>query len=160
MAVTRRPGDFYSLLVLFHTSYSLTTTLLKINCNITFPYLLPQSNVPSINIFTNKISYKFIILLELCARLPKYWSLSFFFLTKQVFPFTVLGTRSDPVPGWIDNYNGATGVVVGVGLGIIRTLHINEKTLGDMVPCDMAVSALVAAAWHIQERRRCHSEHC
>jgi len=48
---------------------------------------------------------------------------------------------------------------VGVGLGIIRTLHINEKALGDMVPCDMAVSALVAAAWHIQERRRCHSEH-
>jgi len=50
--------------------------------------------------------------------------------------------------------------VVGVGLGKIRTLHINVKALGDMVPCDMAVSALVAAAWHIQERRSCHSEHC
>jgi len=69
-------------------------------------------------------------------------------------PSIILCTRSDPVPGWIDNHYGATGIVVGVGLGIIRTLHINEKTLGDMVPCDMAVSALVAAAWHIQERRR------
>jgi len=48
--------------------------------------------------------------------------------------------------------------VVGVGLGIIRTLHINADTVGDMVPCDMAVSALVAAAWHIQERRRCKIE--
>lgn len=50
--------------------------------------------------------------------------------------------------------------MVGVGLGIIRTLHINENTVGDMVPCDMAVSALVAAAWHIQERRRCKTENC
>jgi hypothetical protein len=50
-------------------------------------------------------------------------------------------------------------MVVGVGLGIIRTLHINEKIVGDMVPCDMAVSALVAAAWHIQERRRYKTEH-
>jgi hypothetical protein len=84
---------------------------------------------------------------------------SFHFLTKSNFPFSVLCTRSDPVPGWIDNHYGATGVVVGVGLGIIRTLHINAKTIGDMVPCDMAVSALVAAAWHIQERRRYKTEH-
>jgi len=73
-------------------------------------------------------------------------------------PSIILCTKSEPVPGWIDNHYGATGVVVGVGLGIIRTLHINEKTVGDMVPCDMAVSGLVAAAWHIQERRRCGIE--
>jgi len=74
MTVTRRPGNFFFLLVLFHTAYSLTTNLLKISCNITFPYLFPQSNVPFINtsIFTNEISYKFIILLELCARFSKY----------------------------------------------------------------------------------------
>jgi hypothetical protein len=50
-------------------------------------------------------------------------------------------------------------MVVGVGLGIIRTLHINGDTIGDMVPCDMVISGLLAAAWHIQERRRCKTEH-
>ena len=68
-------------------------------------------------------------------------------------------TRSDPVPGWTDNHYGATGFLVGICLGIIRTMHVNLETVGDMVPCDMAVSALLATAWHIQERRRCETEY-
>jgi hypothetical protein len=68
--------------------------------------------------------------------------------------FPVLSTRSDPVSGWIDNLYGPTGAVVAVGLGMIRTMHIKEKFVGDMIPCDMAVSALVASAWHAEERRR------
>lgn len=58
------------------------------------------------------------------------------------------------MPGWIDNLYGPTGAVVAVGLGMVRTMHINGKFVGDMVPCDMAVSALVASAWDIQQRRR------
>jgi len=49
--------------------YSLTTYLLKISYNILFPYLFPKSKIPFKTISTNKSSYDFIILLELCARL-------------------------------------------------------------------------------------------
>lgn len=73
-------------------------------------------------------------------------------------PSIILCTRSEPVPGWIDNLYGPTGAVVGVGLGMIRTMHINGKFVGDMIPCDMAVSALVASAWDVQQRRRSDNE--
>lgn len=31
--------------------------------------------------------------------------------------FTVVSSMEEPVPGWIDNYNGPTGIVVAVGTG-------------------------------------------
>ncbi|XP_021923841.1 fatty acyl-CoA reductase wat-like isoform X2 [Zootermopsis nevadensis] len=69
-------------------------------------------------------------------------------------PSIILCTRSEPVPGWIDNLYGPTGAVACVGLGMIRTMHFKGKMVGDMVPCDMAVNALVTSAWHIHEQRR------
>jgi hypothetical protein len=81
MTETRRPDDFISALVLFHNAYSLTTILLKVSYNIAFPYLFPQSGVPFINIFAKEITYKFIILLELCCQTLEILD-SFVYITK------------------------------------------------------------------------------
>ncbi|XP_021936348.1 fatty acyl-CoA reductase wat-like [Zootermopsis nevadensis] len=69
-------------------------------------------------------------------------------------PSIVYCTRRETLPGWTDNLYGPTGIVVGVVLGWIRTIYSNGKLVGDIVPCDMAVNALVTSAWHIHEQRR------
>lgn len=59
----------------------------------------------------------------------------------------MVATKNEPFPGWIDNLYGATGVVVATMTGIMRTLHCDPKKLADVVPADMVVNALIAAAW-------------
>ncbi|XP_069691444.1 fatty acyl-CoA reductase wat-like [Periplaneta americana] len=80
-------------------------------------------------------------------------------LTVGIFrPSIIVCTKNDPVSGWIDNLYGPTGAVVGVGVGMIRTMHINGKYMADIVPCDMAINGLISSAWDTYERRRCGEE--
>ncbi|KAI5722998.1 hypothetical protein M8J76_016822 [Diaphorina citri] len=62
-------------------------------------------------------------------------------------PAIVISTWKDPVPGWIDNLYGPTGIVTGVEAGLIRTVHCNPNVTGDMVPADLTTNALVCSAW-------------
>ncbi|CAB3363817.1 Hypothetical predicted protein [Cloeon dipterum] len=62
-------------------------------------------------------------------------------------PAIIIATWKEPVSGWIDNVYGPTGVVVGAGLGILRTLQADKEMVADLVPVDMAVSALIATAY-------------
>lgn len=38
-------------------------------------------------------------------------------------PSIVISTMKEPFPGWIDNFNGPVGLLVGCGLGLIRTVN-------------------------------------
>ncbi|KAJ8706214.1 hypothetical protein PYW08_010840 [Mythimna loreyi] len=62
-------------------------------------------------------------------------------------PSIVIGTSKEPVSGWIDNVYGPTGVVVGAAVGLLHVLNCNPKVLADLVPGDMVVAGVVAAAW-------------
>ncbi|CAH0715880.1 unnamed protein product, partial [Brenthis ino] len=62
-------------------------------------------------------------------------------------PSMVISTASEPVPGWIDNIYGPTGVIAGAGVGLIHTLHFNIQTKTDVVPGDYVVNGIIAAAW-------------
>ncbi|KAF2904474.1 hypothetical protein ILUMI_01714 [Ignelater luminosus] len=66
-----------------------------------------------------------------------------------VRPSIVVATANEPIPGWIDNFYGATGVIAGAGLGIIRTLHCKPNNLADLVPADYVINAFIAAAWEV-----------
>ena len=68
--------------------------------------------------------------------------------------FSVVCTRKEPMIGWLDNLYGPTGTVVGVGLGIIRTMNVDDKVVADLVPCDMVVSSLIASAWDVHSRKK------
>lgn len=59
----------------------------------------------------------------------------------------VVATNSEPIPGWIDNLYGATGVVVGCGTGVLRTLQCDERVCAQIVPVDMVCNAIIAAAY-------------
>ncbi|XP_054280185.1 fatty acyl-CoA reductase wat-like isoform X2 [Macrosteles quadrilineatus] len=67
-------------------------------------------------------------------------------------PAIVVATNSEPIPGWIDNLYGATGVVVGCGTGVLRTLQCDSEVCAHIVPVDMTCAAIIATAWKIANK--------
>ncbi|XP_075232175.1 fatty acyl-CoA reductase wat-like isoform X2 [Lycorma delicatula] len=67
-------------------------------------------------------------------------------------PAIVIASHQEPLPGWVDNLYGATGVVVGCGTGVLRTLQCDQNVIANVVPVDMAVNALITAAWRTANR--------
>ncbi|XP_031825904.1 putative fatty acyl-CoA reductase CG5065 [Nomia melanderi] len=73
-------------------------------------------------------------------------------------PSVVIPVWKEPVPGWTDNINGPTGLLIGAGKGVIRTMYCDENGYADYLPVDIAVNAILAASWnyfylHDDERR-------
>ncbi|XP_055714402.1 fatty acyl-CoA reductase wat-like [Phlebotomus papatasi] len=64
-----------------------------------------------------------------------------------VRPAVVLPTAEEPMPGWIDNMYGPTGMMVGVGAGLIHVCHVHKDNNAELVPVDMCVNAILAMAW-------------
>lgn len=64
-------------------------------------------------------------------------------------PAIVTSSVREPVVGWIDNLYGPTGVVAGVGTGVLRTMHCDRDVIANIVPVDMTVNALIASAWDV-----------
>lgn len=67
---------------------------------------------------------------------------------------SVISTYRDPVCGWIDNFYGPTGAIAGAGTGVIRTLRCDPKAVANMVPVDLCVNSIIAAAWDISQKYR------
>lgn len=65
---------------------------------------------------------------------------------------TVIATANEPLPGWIDNLYGPTGIVTGVMTGIIKSLPCDLNAVTDLVPADLTVNALIAASWDTHVR--------
>lgn len=55
----------------------------------------------------------------------------------------VISTVEDPVKGWLDNFNGPVGMLVGGGKGILRVVHANPTTVSDFIPVDVAIKAML-----------------
>lgn len=61
--------------------------------------------------------------------------------------FLVVAAYREPIPGWVDNLNGPTGILMGAGKGVIRTMYCNADLLADIVPVDMTINSLLIYAW-------------
>ena len=61
----------------------------------------------------------------------------------------MVGSFKEPECGWVDNMNGPTGLMVGAGKGVIRSMLCNSEYPIDVIPCDMAVNATIALAWKV-----------
>lgn len=44
-------------------------------------------------------------------------------------PSIVIPIYQDPIPGWTDNINGPTGLLIGAGKGVIRTMYCDSGEL-------------------------------
>ena len=62
-------------------------------------------------------------------------------------PSIVISTMKDPIPGWIDNFNGPLGLLVGCGIGITRTMYCDPDNIADYTPVDVCIKAMIVAVW-------------
>ncbi|GLH03063.1 Fatty acyl-CoA reductase, partial [Gryllus bimaculatus] len=65
-----------------------------------------------------------------------------------VRPSIVTAAWKEPVPGWVDNVCGITGIMMEIGRGTIRSIICNERLVMDLIPVDFVVNSLIAVAWH------------
>lgn len=68
--------------------------------------------------------------------------------------FSVLSAYREPLRGWVDGWNGPTGVIAAAGKGIFRTMLCDGAMIADLVPVDLVINLLVCAAWHTATSRR------
>lgn len=58
----------------------------------------------------------------------------------------VTAVIEDPVPGWVSNWNGATGLVTAVAKGLVRIIYADRNIILDLVPVDYVSNLIIAAA--------------
>ncbi|EAT43246.1 AAEL005296-PA [Aedes aegypti] len=62
-------------------------------------------------------------------------------------PSIVTNSEREPLPGWIDNFNGPTGLLVGMGTGVVRSGCIKLNNHINCIPVDVSIKAIIIAAW-------------
>ncbi|XP_043944137.1 fatty acyl-CoA reductase 2 isoform X2 [Protopterus annectens] len=62
-------------------------------------------------------------------------------------PSIVGASWQEPFPGWIDNFNGPSGIFIAAGKGILRTMKANNDAVADLIPVDVVVNLTLAAGW-------------
>jgi fatty acyl-CoA reductase len=65
----------------------------------------------------------------------------------DLFSSTVISTLNDPFPGWVENFNGPVGILVGAGKGVLRVVFGRPNAVMDYMPVDIAVKIMCIAAW-------------
>ncbi|XP_033646092.1 fatty acyl-CoA reductase 1-like isoform X1 [Asterias rubens] len=65
-----------------------------------------------------------------------------------VRPSIVGAAWKEPLPGWIDNFNGPSGLFIATGIGMLRSMLGNIDGLADISPVDYVCNLLIAASWH------------
>ncbi|XP_032667586.1 putative fatty acyl-CoA reductase CG5065 [Odontomachus brunneus] len=63
-------------------------------------------------------------------------------------PSIIIPVWKEPLPGWTDNINGPTGLLIGAGKGVIRTMYCDQETYADYLPVDIAINAILVASWN------------
>uniref|UniRef100_T1E2J9 Fatty acyl-CoA reductase n=1 Tax=Psorophora albipes TaxID=869069 RepID=T1E2J9_9DIPT len=70
-----------------------------------------------------------------------------------VRPSIVLSSFKEPVSGWVDNFNGPTGIVSAVSKGLFRTILCEESCVADLIPVDLVINLMIVSAWHTAQRK-------
>ncbi|KAL8568138.1 hypothetical protein ACOMHN_027661 [Nucella lapillus] len=65
-----------------------------------------------------------------------------------VRPSIVGASWEEPLPGWVDNLNGPTGLLVAIGKGLLRCMCGNFHCTADLIPVDIVTNAIIAIAWY------------
>lgn len=79
-----------------------------------------------------------------------------------VRPSIVTASWREPFPGWVDNYNGFTGIIVSCGLGLLQSVIVEKDCIADVIPVDVVANMLISVAWHTATTRPEHVRvyHC
>lgn len=63
-------------------------------------------------------------------------------------PSIIIPVWKEPIPGWTDNINGPTGLLIGAGKGVIRTMYCDKDSYADYLPVDIAINAILLSSWN------------
>ncbi|XP_013176194.1 PREDICTED: fatty acyl-CoA reductase 1 [Papilio xuthus] len=63
-------------------------------------------------------------------------------------PSIVIPIWQEPVPGWTDNINGPTGLLIGAGKGVIRSMYCKSNSYADYLPVDVFINGIMIMAWN------------
>lgn len=66
-------------------------------------------------------------------------------------PSVITNAMLEPLPGWIDSFNGPCGLTIACGIGIQRTMFFKEDPYVNMVPVDVCVNGIIVSAYLQQE---------
>ncbi|XP_059046784.1 putative fatty acyl-CoA reductase CG5065 [Achroia grisella] len=64
-----------------------------------------------------------------------------------VRPSIVIASVKEPMPGWIDNFNGPVGLIIASGKGLLRSIHTEPDLIADYMPVDIAIKSIICMAW-------------
>lgn len=62
-------------------------------------------------------------------------------------PSIVCASWKEPIPGWIDNVNGPTGVILGAGKGLVRSMYVDSSCVADLIPVDVVINQIITLGW-------------
>lgn len=65
-----------------------------------------------------------------------------------VRPSIVTAAIAEPFPGWVDNVNGITGIMMEIGRGTISSIMCDKSLIMDLIPVDIVCNMMITAAWH------------
>ncbi|XP_031631437.1 putative fatty acyl-CoA reductase CG5065 [Contarinia nasturtii] len=62
-------------------------------------------------------------------------------------PSIVTCALAEPFPGWIDNVNGITGMIMEIGRGTLSSIMCDSRLVLDVIPVDIVCNMMITAAW-------------
>lgn len=62
-------------------------------------------------------------------------------------PSIVVSSWKEPMPGWVDNFNGPIGLIIAGGKGVVRTSLTKPDAIPDYMAVDISIKAMIIAAW-------------
>lgn len=72
----------------------------------------------------------------------------------MVRPSIVGGIWCQPISGWVDNFNGPTGVILSMMTGAIQAMHACPYYCADIVPVDIVANLLICTAWQVHKQNK------
>ncbi|CAH2101877.1 unnamed protein product [Euphydryas editha] len=64
-------------------------------------------------------------------------------------PSIVLPAVKEPIPGWVDNINGPSGVIYAASRGVLHSMYCKDSTKIDTMPVDIAINGFILLAYII-----------
>lgn len=63
-----------------------------------------------------------------------------------VRPSLVFPALHEPLPGWIDDYNGIAGIMKAIGRGVLRSMRVDLTSILEACPVDICVNSIIIIA--------------
>lgn len=68
-------------------------------------------------------------------------------------PSIMGATWQEPFPGWVDNLNGPSGLIIAAGKGFLRSIRATPMAVADLIPADTVVNLTLAVGWYTAVHR-------